>query len=409
MTERMQKGKDVARNAVAVTALLAAVKGIVGYAAGSLALMADALHSATDVASTAAVWLGLHISMRAPDDRFRYGYYKAETLATLVVSALILAAGLNILAESVNSLAEPATLQLSALALATSLSSAGVSYGLMRYKRKTGADINSPALIADAEHSSIDVATSLVVFAGIGAAAVGYPVLEAVAGLAVSVLVLRVAFKMGKESILVLMDACLCPDIVRKVTSLVAGIDGVGDVRDVRLRRSGPFLFGEATVEMAGQMSVEQSHERTEDIEAAIKEHVPDVDSFTVHVEPASMEAHLVAVPVEDGRGPAARVSEQFSKASHFLFATIEGATVMEATVRENPAAGLDKKAGMTAARFLIDEGATALVSRNVGDGAYYALESNQVATYLFSGETADEALRAFNAGKLRKKQEVRR
>lgn len=406
MTENIKKGKDVARNAMAVTALLAAVKGIVGYAAGSLALIADALHSATDVASTAAVWLGLHISMRAPDDRFRYGYYKAETLATLVVAVLILAAGVDILVESLGSLAEPGALRLGGLALATSLGSAGVSYGLMRYKRRTGEEINSPALIADAEHSYIDVATSLVVFAGIGAAAVGYPVLEAVAGLAVSALVLRVAFKMGRESILVLMDACLCPDVVKKVSDLVAGIEGVSDVRDVRLRRAGPFLFGEATVEMAGQLSVERSHEKTEDIEAAIKKNVPDVDSFTVHVEPARIQRQTIAIPVDDDQGLAARMSEQFSKAPYFLFTVVDGSATIHSTVKRNPAAGLEKKAGMTAARFLIDEGTTALVSRNVGDGAYYALKGNQVPSYLFSGDTAGEALQAFSAGTLRKKQE---
>ncbi|MFH1722184.1 MAG: cation diffusion facilitator family transporter [Candidatus Altiarchaeota archaeon] len=405
MQSKLREGERTAIISAAATLLLTIVKGGVGILSGSLALTADALHSLTDVVSTVAVWVGLRISQKKPDERFTYGYYKAETIASLVVALMILLAGLEILKESYTAFMNPSPLKLAYIALLVSLVSAVGSYALMKYKLGVGKRINSPALIADAKHSGVDVYASLVVFVGILSSHLGFPQLEAIAGVLVSLLVLKVAVLMGKDSLLVLMDACLCPELGEKIKAIIRGVEGVSEVRDVKLRRSGPYVFGEAKVTMSGDLSVARSHEQTEKIEAVIKDSIKDVDSFTIHVEPAKLKSVRIGLPVIEDAGLDSNLSPQFSKTPYFMFVDVDGNQVKGMKVLENPAKNLEKKIGMTAAKFLVDNKINVLIAREVGEGAYYALKEHLVETYLFEGQTVKDAIKNFTEGKLQRKE----
>lgn len=400
-TERIRQGKLAARNSAVTLFLFTLVKGSVGLASGSIALTADALHSLTDVASSLAVWFGLRISEKKPDRTFSYGYYKAETMASLLVSLLVLFAGAGILREAVRGLLQPEEITLTYLALAVSLVSVLGSYLLMKYKWSVGRKIDSPALIADARHSGVDVYASLVVFSGILFSSLRLPQFESLAGIAVSILILRTALVMGRESLMVLMDACVHPELRDRIIDAITSVEGVRNVHDVRLRRSGLFMFGEAHVEVDAGESVQKAHEKTRIIEEKIKKMVVGLDSFNIHVEPKKKTVNKIAVPVKEDNGVKSTLSPHFGKTPFYLFAEVMAGNVKYLGVKENPAKDLDKKIGLTAAKFLIENKTDVLISLGVGEGAYYALKEHGVEMYQPRGIIAGENITNFVEGRL--------
>jgi len=384
--------------------LMTLLKGLVGLLSGSIALTADAIHSLSDVASSLAVLIGLRIAQRKPDEKFSYGYYKAESIASLVVAGMIFFAGVEILYGSYNHLLHPTKLKLTSLAILISLVSALVSYALMVYKRSVGRKISSPALLADARHSIVDVYASLLVFLGIASAQLGSPSLEAVAGMVISILIIKTSFTLGWDSLLVLMDAWTHPEMAEKLRKIIRNSEGVVDVKNLRLRRSGPFIFGEAVVKMSPTASVAKAHEQTELIEKEIKKKIREIDSFIIHIEPGKKSVQRVAVPIRGkSNGIDARVSFHFGRAPYFLFADVEKGEIKRWEVKENPARALTKKIGMRAAHFLLENKVNILVAPEVGEGAFYALREHFVEIYKLKGSTAREAIWNLLTEKLKK------
>jgi cation diffusion facilitator family transporter len=152
----LAEGERAARTSTIAAALLLASKWTAGTLSGSIALLADALHSLSDIVTGAAVWFGLRLSMKKPTESFPYGYYKAETLASLLVSLMIVLSGAQILVESVRRLLGPSPVSSTILALLAAGSSSLISYILAQYKSRVGKKINSQALMSEGKHSIID-------------------------------------------------------------------------------------------------------------------------------------------------------------------------------------------------------------------------------------------------------------
>ncbi len=149
-------GANAANSAITM-ALLAILKASIGFLSGSIALIADAIHTSLDIFTSIAVWLGLTLAIREPREKFPYGYFKAENLVAFIVSIVIFISGIELLREAISSLLSPRSIKLYDAALLAALLSAVVLFALSRYKGKIGNRIGSQALIADARHSYVDV------------------------------------------------------------------------------------------------------------------------------------------------------------------------------------------------------------------------------------------------------------
>ncbi|MGV9103538.1 MAG: cation diffusion facilitator family transporter, partial [Candidatus Thorarchaeota archaeon] len=242
---RFGKGQTVALVSLVVVAFLAITKAAVGFLYGSIALLADAVNSFSDILASGLVWSGLTLSQKEPTERFPYGYYRAETLASLVVSALIIFSGIEILWEAVRNIRSPIAVPLAIPPLAAAALSMILYYALFRYKKQVGSEIDSKGLVADAKHSLADVASGFIVFIGILLSGVGYPIAEVAVAILVGIIVVKEGFSQAKDAVLYLMDACLSPEMVSEMRDLATKVKGITDVHDVRLRRAGPVYFGE--------------------------------------------------------------------------------------------------------------------------------------------------------------------
>jgi len=205
----LKKGETTAKLSTIAATLLGILKGAIGSLSGSIALLADAVHSLSDVFASLAVWLGLRLAQKKPTEKFPYGYYKAETLASLVVAVVILASGIEILWEAIKKFSSPSEISHSFLALTVAVFSMVLSYLLSRYKGKRGREINSQALIGESKHSMVDMYLSLAVFSGILFSHFGVLWVEPLAGLVIGIAIVRLSVGLAKDTVLVLMDACL--------------------------------------------------------------------------------------------------------------------------------------------------------------------------------------------------------
>jgi cation diffusion facilitator family transporter len=405
MNEKNQLFRKGERTAILSTAVLLAftiLKGTVSAISGSVALLADSIHSFADIFSSIAVWTGLKLVQKKPTERFPYGYYKAETLALLIVAVTIVVSGVLMLKEAMDKLFEPSVVLFPSVVLAVAAFSGLVSYFLGRYKKSVGSLIGSQSLVGEGQHSLVDVYTSLVVFAGVLFASLGYSVAEVLAGLAIGLYVMKVGLWFGKDAVLVLMDACLSPQKAREMKEIAEKVRGVRGVHDLRLHKSGPVSFGEMHIEVEEALPLEKAHEISDEIEKKIRERFKDIESITIHVEPAQKQKIKVGIPAVEDKGLKSKTSAHFGNVPFFAFIELENNQTKYVYVTVNSAARIARKKGIGAAQFLVNEKVDAVLAGGMGEGPFHLLRDNLVRIFVLPEQVElKEAIRLLNENKL--------
>lgn len=385
--ENLQIGANASKNSTLALVFLAILKGIVGFYSGSIALIADAVHTSLDIFTSLAVWVGLKLSLRGTVEKFPYGYYKAENLIALFVSVVILLSGVELIREAISSIKYPTVIEYQGLALGTAVFSAITIYALFRYKLKVGRQIDSQALVADAMHSYTDVFSSLVVVVAVAGSMLDMPWLDSVGVLVISLMIFRLGFGIAKTAALTLMDAWLDEDSIAGIRQAVGGINGVNIVEDIRLRRSGLVVFGEISVEIEGEADLKRVEMLSEEIKGVVKKEIGNLEHLAVNAKPGKMAVVKVAIPVasiggggaEAEDGLRSKLSHHLGKAPYYIFIELEDDTVKNWEILENPAADLERKKGVKTAEFLKEHGVNVVVVRDIGEGPFHSLHDDFV------------------------------
>lgn len=374
--ENLELGVKTSRNATLALAFLAFLKGAVGIYSGSTVLFADAVHTGLDIFASLAVWIGLKISLKS-SKHFPYGYYKAENIIALFVSLLILLSGVELLREGFKGVNTTAQIEFQGLALVTAVFSVLTIYGLSIYKRNIGTKINSQSLIADAVHSYTDVFSSMIVVVAVLGSMLGVSKLDSLGTIAISLLIFKMGIESARDAVLTLMDAWLDEDESERIKKDIRNIPGLIDLEDLKLRKSGLVVFGEATVEVEGETDLKRVELLSNEIKTAVKKEVENLEHIVVNVKPVQRKNFRLALPVFDNNGFQTKLSEHLGKAPYFLFVEIEEGKVGDYQIVENRFFNSEKKGGMKAADLIIREKANVLAVRNVGEGPYYMLRDN--------------------------------
>lgn len=246
---------------VAVNIGLASLQFGVGIFSHSQGLVADALHSLTDLVSDAIVLVAGPQARKAADDDHPYGHQRFETAATLVLGLLMLAVGLGMVATAVVRLETPESIpQVHGVALVVAVISLLAKEGLFRYMLAVAQRLRSTLLVANAWHARSDAASSLVVGIGIIGNLAGYPLLDPIAALIVGGMVAHMGLKFGWGALQDLMDRGADADEVETIRATLAATPGVRGVHDLRTRRMGDLLAVDAHLEVDGQLTVEVAH-----------------------------------------------------------------------------------------------------------------------------------------------------
>jgi cation diffusion facilitator family transporter len=279
---RQSSAARIAAGSVAVAVAVLTLKAIAWWVTGSVALYADALESIVNVAAALAALLAVRLSALPADANHPYGHSKAEYFSAVLEGALIIVAALLILHETWAAYLAPRAPEQAGIGLAVAAVASGINAVWAFFLTRRGKALRSPALMADARHLWSDVVTSVGVLVGVG--------LVALTGL----------FSGGKllrESVGGLMDEAVPPATLERIRRIVAEqASGAIEAHDLRSRHAGRHTFLEFHLVVPGDMSVRESHEICDRIEAALKAELEGA-IITIHVEPEA-KAKQQGVPV---------------------------------------------------------------------------------------------------------------
>ena len=246
---------------VAVNIALSLAQAVAGLWAGSQALLADALHSLSDLVSDFVVLLAGHHGRKDPDSDHQYGHRRYETAASLVLGCLLLAVGLGMLWAAVGKIQHPQGAQaVKPIALWVAVVALLSKELLFRYMLAVAKRVRSGMLVANAWHARSDAASSLVVALGIGGNLLGYHVLDPVAAIVVGLMVARMGAKFGWDALNDLMDRAADAEIVEAIRQTILETPGVQGVHDLRTRKMGDQVLVDVHLEIDADLTVAEGH-----------------------------------------------------------------------------------------------------------------------------------------------------
>jgi cation diffusion facilitator family transporter len=276
-----EQKRKISLYSIGINSLLSVIKIIGGTLSGSAALMADGIHSLSDLAASMSVFVGITISNKK-SKTFPFGLYKVENLVALISAFAIFIAGYEIAKDVF--FGESMIIKNLPIALGVLGFTALITYLYSRWEKKMAIELNSPSLLADAEHIKVDFYTALVVLVGVLGQYFGYPIIEKIAVAVVVYFIFHSGFDILKEAIKVLLDASIDNDTIEKVKSIVNEEVLVEEIKLITGRNSGSYTFLQLDLRVNTD-SLKEAHDLAHKIEDNIKEQMPFVEKVIVHFE----------------------------------------------------------------------------------------------------------------------------
>ncbi len=286
---------------VGVNLFLAIIKTVGGVVGQSQALLADGIHSFSDLASDAMVLIAVKHAGEEADEDHPYGHARYETLATVALGFILIGVAVGIAYDAMLRLEDPSEISTPALfTLIIAAISIFSNEGLYHATKAVAQKIRSPMLHANAWHHRSDAVSSIVVFIGIGATYVGYPLLDAIAAIIVALMIGKIGWDLSRQSMQELVDTALEPEIIENIKLTILGIDDVRHLHMLRSRRMGHNALVDVHIQVSPKLSVSEGHHIAEMVEKQVKEKFEEINDVTVHIDPEDDEtaASCMDLPV---------------------------------------------------------------------------------------------------------------
>ena len=269
-------------------ALLSVAKILAGLLSGSLAVVSDGIDSATDVIISLVMLYTTRIMSRPPNQKYAFGYEKAESIATKILSLVIFYAGIHMFFSSIESIFSDEEKSMPGiLAIYVTIISIAAKLGLSLYQYRQGRKVNSSMLIANAKNMRNDVIISIGVLVGlIFTFKLELPILDSITGLLISLFIVKSSVGIFMDSNVELMDGVKDTSIYKKIFDAVDLVPEVCNPHRVRSRQIGNMYMIALDIEVDGSMTLKQAHDIAEQVEESIKKSVENVYDIIVHVEP---------------------------------------------------------------------------------------------------------------------------
>lgn len=278
---------------IVVNTALTAFKLIAGILGNSYAMISDAVHSASDVISTLIVILGVKLASKKADKNHPYGHERFECVAAIILAVMLGITGgligkngiVRIIDGTYKDISTPTYLALSAAIVSIAVKEA-MFWITNHYAKK----INSGALKADAWHHRSDALSSIGSFVGILFSIIGFPIMDSIAEIVISLMILYAALSIFKESIDKMTDSSGDKETEKKIKEFIISIDGVLGLDLVRTRKFGDRLYVDVEISADGSLTLNESHKIAEKVHDEIEYLFPEVKHCTVHTNPLNKE-----------------------------------------------------------------------------------------------------------------------
>lgn len=274
---------------IAVNAVLTVLKLTAGIIGRSGAMISDAVHSASDVFSTFVVIIGVKMAGKKADHEHPYGHERMECAAALILAMFLAVVGFGIGAEGIKRIASGnyGALEIpGSLPLIAAIVSVAVKEWMFRYTAHTAKRINSGALMADAWHHRSDALSSVGSFLGILFARMGFPVMDSIAGVIISIFIIKAAYDIFKDGLDKMVDHCCDSETEERIQKTAAGVEGVEGIDDLKTRLFGNKMYIDLEILVKGELRLREAHSIAERVHDVIEESFPECKHCMVHVNP---------------------------------------------------------------------------------------------------------------------------
>jgi cation diffusion facilitator family transporter len=281
-------GSKVTLVGVLVNTLLIVLKLVAGIYGSSQALIADAVHSFSDLFTDAVVLIGIKISKKPPDKTHHFGHARIETLASTIVGMALIGTALYIGIEASLTIYRHTEYHPTTLALFGAGVSIVLKEVLYHYTIRTGRRIKSQLIVANAWHHRSDALSSVAVFIGVAGTQINpsWHILDSFAALLVSFFIVKVGLEILRDALREFTDTAPKQEIIGKIQQCALSVNGVVDTHDLKVRTSGGFYQMEIHIVVDGQLTVLEGHKIAKAVEGCLVEDVGNFDSITIHVDP---------------------------------------------------------------------------------------------------------------------------
>ena len=284
--EKQAAGKKSTLVSVAVNLSLTVGQVFTGLISGSQGLIADGIHSLTDLVADFVVLLANHHSSKDADEDHRYGHQRYETAASLFLGVSLLFVGMGMLWSAGQKIVSPTVVgQIQILALYVALGALVAKELLFRYMLIVAERARSSMLVANAWHARSDAASSLVVAVGIVGALLGYPILDSVGALVVGLMIARTGWNFSWEALHDLMDRAVSLEEHQKIEKIIQATPGVKGCHDLRTRKMGDLILVDVHIEVDGNETVQVGHDIAQEAANRVMASLPILNVMT-HVDP---------------------------------------------------------------------------------------------------------------------------
>lgn len=368
----MIEGEKAAKNGMLYLIVLGLIKLAAGLTTGMTVILADAISTFADTLGVFASYLGLRLSRKNADEHFEYGYYKIETFAALLISLGIIYLGYTILVQSINNFFEVKEGQYRAFALTATVIAIALSYRLGSKLKSAGEKSNSLSLLASAKDKKMDVYAGFAILISIIANYKQIPYVEGVVSIIISLIILKVGAYSSKESLFFLLDYWDNPGLRRQIMKILRHEkDFILKVKNLRLRRAGTFIFGQAFIEINPFNDFQDLREELEILQNKIKNLNPYIKDFVIYSHIPEINKEVVAVPIKSGDDLNATVANTLKETKAYLFAQVQNDKIIKFYIKElSP----NQKKPIQLSNFIKKENVNVLIDNQLNSLIFYNL-----------------------------------
>ncbi len=288
--ERYWQAKKVTLIGATINALLGSIKLIGGIFFHSHALAADGVHSFSDLLTDGMVLFASKYGSQDADETHPYGHQRIETAATLLLALVLILVGAGIAWDSIDEIIHKSHHMPGWLALPIAALSILANEGLFHYTQRIGKHIRSDLLIANAWHHRSDAGSSIVVLIGLLGSLAGFIYLDAVAAIVVGLLIIKMGWSYGWNSIKELVDTAVEPQMLITIEHIILHVDGVRKIHQLRSRMMGQDIFIDVHILVSPRISVSEGHFIAQHVHHSLMDKLEHVKDVTVHVDPEDDE-----------------------------------------------------------------------------------------------------------------------
>lgn len=281
--DRNKVGKKASMVAIGSNCLLTILNIVVGLMGGSYALVAEGLHTFTDIVTSVIAYIGFKISQRPADERFPEGYGRAEALSGLIIVIFLTFISFEIMDSANHKLQDPSMITVpDNYVLLMAILGIFLNFVISRYIIKIGREINSPAIEADGQHQRTDIYTSVAILIGVAVAKMGFPMLDPIIGFFIGILILKTAYVIGKENILHIMGFVQNHDeMTAKIRRIANKTPNASDAHNIIIDSFASYLIVYLHVKVDADLTVQEAYEISYQVEQNILK-VPEIRFVSV-------------------------------------------------------------------------------------------------------------------------------